>query len=256
MMFECKLHLLIAFSSTRLIWSLLTLRYVAFFCFLILTHLSQLNEIESTLKSINSSAQYLRTSFSNVDPQWVLDINSYSLNDLHPLLVQPPPPPTHQCSDDACISCGPKVTPLVPVHSASILTTYGFSFPGLMDLHALMTLLDKILYSFADNEGSHSSLHGSSKNELCPRSYGRIFRMKGVFHIQDEEYLHIMQAVHDVFDIQPSSFRRQGEDDQTSGLNSVILIGKNLDQDFIEREVKKCISSCDPPSTSSSADLS
>jgi G3E family GTPase len=206
---------------------------------------SQLNEIETALKSINSSAQYLRTSFSNVDPVWVLDINSYSLNDLNPLLVKLPPPPTHHCSDDACASCGTEnlMTP-APVHSASVLTTYGFSFPGLMDLHALMTLLDKLLYSF-DDEGNGSQQHGSSstdsKNDPSPRSYGRIFRMKGVFHIQDEEYLHLMQAVHDVFDIQPSSFRCRGEDDKTSGLNSVILIGKNLDQDFIEREVKKCI---------------
>jgi G3E family GTPase len=110
-----------------------------------------------------------------------------------------------------------------------------------MDLHALMTLLDKLLYSFAGTTTTDPHGSDASLSDPSPRAYGRIFRMKGVFHIQDEEYLHLMQAVHDVFDIQPSSFRCQGEDDKTNGQNSVILIGKDLDQEFIESEVKKCI---------------
>jgi G3E family GTPase len=198
------------------------------------------------LKSINSSAQYLRTSFSTVDPLWVLDINSYSLNELPALLVTPPLPlpPPHHCSDDSCPSCGhdsPSHTHSSPpplTHSANILSTYGFSFPGKMNLHDLMSLLDSLLYSFADG-GSTIPTHGTTKS--LTRSYGRIFRMKGVFHIENQEYLHLMQAVHDVFDIQPSSFRCGSADDKTSGLNSVIVIGKNLDQEYIEGAVKRCL---------------
>lgn len=119
-----------------------------------------------------------------------------------------------------------------------------------MNLHGLMTLLDRLLYSFTaegnsnSNDESSSAHHASATTtDLLLRPYGRIFRMKGVFHIHNEEYLYLMQAVHDVFDIQPSSFKCRSNDDTTGGLNSVILIGKNLDPVYVETEIKKCLKS-------------
>ena len=65
--------------------------------------------------------------------------------------------------------------------------------------------------------------------------------MKGIFHVLDDNYLHIMQAVHDVFDIQPSSFQRNTNDDPTMGQNSVIIIGKDLNKEYLENEIRKCV---------------
>lgn len=192
------------------------------------------------LKSINSTAQYLRTSFSNVDPLWVLDIDAFSLKELPPLLVEPSQStPSHHCNDDSCATCHTEQHLIQSSHSANVLSTHGFSFPGEVNLHELKILLDKLLYSYTDTGYSHEQSHS------IQRAYGRIFRMKGVFHVQNEEYLYLMQAVHDVFDIQPSTFSRHSVDDKTNGMNSVILIGKNLDQNYLEKEIKGCLITVD-----------
>jgi G3E family GTPase len=218
-----------------------------------------LGEIERAIRTINSSAQLLRTSFSSVDPLWVLDINSYSLRDLQSIrlpesLIPPPPEHNHDhVHQDGECSCA--TLPTSPSrHTANTLSTHGFSFEGKLNLNSLKILLDRLLYSFEGTPEIHSipSLptilplkRPSETAEIAPSkstpSHGHIYRMKGVFHIENESNLFIMQAVHDVFDIQASTFLTGSKEDETNGMNRVIMIGKDIDSIYIENEIRKCL---------------
>ena len=67
-----------------------------------------------------------------------------------------------------------------------------------------------------------------------------IYRMKGVLHIAGEEQLHVLQAVHDTFDIKPSSFARGASEDKSGGESKVIVIGRNLDASRLYQGIKDC----------------
>ena len=78
----------------------------------------------------------------------------------------------------------------------------------------------------------------------------RIYRMKGVFQVVEETTeagaaggvaLHILQAVHDVFDIQRSDVVPGSEGDKSEGLNKLIVIGKHMDKALLEAEFRHCL---------------
>jgi G3E family GTPase len=88
-----------------------------------------------------------------------------------------------------------------------------------------------------------------------------IYRMKGIIKIQNSPYLHILQAVHDIFEIQPSSYLIPGKtvsaidnaniniesSEFTSEVynhmndNSIIVIGRYIDKDFIYDKLQQCL---------------
>ena len=70
----------------------------------------------------------------------------------------------------------------------------------------------------------------------------KIYRMKGVLHIEEKENVYIMQAVHDIFDVQPSSHIIGSAQDTTNNLNKIIVIDRNLDVDRINEGFVKCLS--------------
>lgn len=69
----------------------------------------------------------------------------------------------------------------------------------------------------------------------------KIFRMKGIVHIHQCTNLYILQAVHEIFDLQESSYSTGGIGDVTDGSNPIVIIGKNLDCDLIEDKLMSCI---------------
>lgn len=68
-----------------------------------------------------------------------------------------------------------------------------------------------------------------------------IFRVKGVLHVRDEEYLQVLQGVFDIFEVKSSTFLVGSKGDKSGGLNRVIVIGRNLDKDEIEQGFISCI---------------
>jgi G3E family GTPase len=212
-----------------------------------------MDTVEAAVRLVNASADVRRTCRSEVSTDWVLDANSFSVSDLSrvksaldsAMAAQGHPQHSaeagHSCQSSDCSMSHDHSHSQDQPHSAATLSTHGFSFEGHIDLARLKILLDQLLYSYSLSVpgGAHSAPAGTSGDG---GAMGAIYRMKGVFHVKGDDRLHILQAVHDIFDIQPSSFLVGSEQDaSTGGCNKVIAIGKNIDSVSIERELKKCI---------------
>lgn len=208
-----------------------------------------MDEVEKEVCKLNSIAQIKRTSFSKVNLDWVLDLNSYDMTKLAKIdfinnqgLI----------TGDMCVSCGPNdnnkaiFNQIEAKHSANSLTTFGFDFIGKVDLLLLNRFLDKILYGNKNSKETESisTIHksyndsGGSSSSVYEM---KIFRMKGILHVADSLNLYILQSVHDLFDVQESSIIQGASDDTTNGNNRIILIGRNMNREYFEEGFKNCI---------------
>ena len=202
---------------------------------------NKLIEVDTKVRSINSLAEIEHTKFSNINVDWVIDINSYSMKE--PINL------------DICVTCDQQLSNSnnvfaamqsrqQPKHSAQVLSTHSVIFPGFVDLNKLQKLLDAILYG---NEGRadeivvYSSANRGQTTKLKNDTSQRIFRMKGILHIKDNPNIHILQAVHDLFDIQPSTFIANSPQDTSNGVNKIILIGRNVNIDDVEEKILACL---------------
>jgi G3E family GTPase len=250
--------------------------------------------IQDEIKSINSIAAVMETSYANISTDWVLDINCYSTN---------MPDPNLEFDMKQGLITGKMCVPCDPLkgksesnyhakktknghennvlnsskHSASSLSTCSISFPGLLEIKKVNSFLDEILFSngarvgggyrqpnfsYIDlskkespieqvplendvvvytsapqlipvvNKSNHSNMN---ENEM------KIFRIKGVLHVNSQEYIQLLQAVFDIFEIKDSSFLIGSNDDMSLGLNRIVVIGRNIDKDEIEEGFLSCL---------------
>lgn len=155
------------------------------------------------------------------------------------------------------------------IHSASQeLGSFSMSFDGCFHLNLLKGFLDNLLYlsetkpmqNYTEREltetesfarvtshqppfTSHQPPFGSNNIVEAteqPRN-SSIYRMKGIFHIEGFDRLYILQAVYDMFDIQPSSFLIGSQTDVTNGKSYVVVIGRNVDANLLKEGFSKCI---------------
>lgn len=242
---------------------------------------AQLDAAEKAVRCINGIAELRHTSFGNVGPQWVLDIDCYATKTLINFdflfgqglisgdMCVPCLPPSREAEpqsqegptdalDARSLQLNPSISTgissalasaVARKHSPNSMSTHAIKFPGDLDLRALHRFLDAILYDEQSQSSSISTAHGavpspSSENApICRRM--QIFRMKGILHVSGSQYLHVLQAVHEIFDTQPSSFTRHSPEDTTQGLNRIIVIGKALDVEALEGGFRSAISSAD-----------
>lgn len=184
--------------------------------------------IKDLISNVNSIADIQLTSFSKVSPQWVLDIDGFS---------------TKQAIDTVML-CNP-CKPISESHNAIKLSTYSFIFYGKLNLITLQRYLDGLLY-----QGSSSiSQHGSRNAEFNENNKQEIFRMKGILHIEQQEndieqveYLYILQAVHEIFDIKKSNIEINSMEDKSQNENRIVIIGKRIDTNKIKEGFISCIS--------------
>lgn len=213
----------------------------------------QMDVVEAAVREINSSAEVRRTSYSEISPDWILDSDSYSLTNMNTLqlkTVEKSATASHHDhnhshdQDGSCNVCDNKSSS----HSASTLSTFSFIIEGKMELNKLKICLDQMLYSFDDD----NSVHGQIKKEATSKSDNqgvssscRIYRMKGVFQVDEggagKPSLYLLQAVHDVFDIQKSDVASGSDEDRSEGFNKIIVIGKNMDKSMLEKEFRQCL---------------
>ena len=237
----------------------------------------KMQQVQEQVRELNGMAELRQTSFSNVGPDWVLEIDSYSTKASPTTLDFA----TGQgmLSGAMCVPClpdqaseqaGTKTTVFeqlrsqaaaVDKHSASMLTTHAVHCQGEMDVAALEVFLDSILFGNGDNDddvhhgdNADGTAHAAKAEkrkaaQLDPLSVEedeedlevmKIYRMKGVLHA-GKECLYIMQAVHDIFDVQPSTHVVGSPQDTTGGLNKFIIIGRHLDAALLEEGVRKCL---------------
>lgn len=240
--------------------------------------------IEAEVRLVNSSAEVRHTSFAEISPDWVLDSDSYSLTHMKSLSVvggecsgggneqahDHTHSHDHEHDHDDCDQCSPSQP---QPHSASTLSTHSFLIPGIMDIRKLKICLDRLLYSFEDDgapvvegegvEVGAKRTHGAvqkvadilpseaaESTERTPVANCRIYRMKGVFQVNEEKLeeggearvsLHLLQAVHDVFDIQRSDVVPGSDEDKSEGVNKIIVIGKHMSKEVLEKEFIECL---------------
>lgn len=222
--------------------------------YLVLSFSLQVDRTENLVRQITSAAEIYRTSFSRVEVGWVLDLASYSGSTYR-----------GQVEEDAfrafCSPCGSSaVSP--PPHVASTLTSCSVVFRGDLRLSKVNSALDSLLYSFSPMTVTHSatlpvSPKDNSDNLLVPPQdtlretnskkvkqnmhAPTIYRVKGVVHLEGQSLIHILQGVHDVFDIQPSDVFRGSDADKLRGENRFIFIGDNLSQEYLGNILVNCI---------------
>ena len=212
--------------------------------------------VKAEVRKVNGMAELKETSFSNVGPDWVLDIDSYSTKD--PLSLDLDFSSAQGFIDG--MMCAPADGTGIPdsvlssvanKHSASMLTTFSAVFPGQINIRKMNSYLDAILYSNGDNSDEKISAHElkeASERSIVPPSTStsenglmHIYRMKGMLHVKNNDNLFILQAVHDIFDIQPSTTEVGSADDNSNGLNKIIVIGRHLDNVALMRNFESCV---------------
>ena len=167
--------------------------------------------MEATIRALNVFAELKVTTHSRADPAWLLNVDRFAVrtqtinNALFSSLQSQ--------SGNVCLPCAPQ-----KVHSAAVLVTVGIELPGQFDMARLSKYLDALLFGKAMGA------------EVV------VYRAKGVLRLASQPYLHILQSVHEVFDIQPCDIL-----DSSEASNKVILIGRNLQQSEIERGFRSCL---------------
>ena len=168
--------------------------------------------MEATIRALNVFAELRVTTHSRADPAWLLNVDRFAVqrtqnidNALFSSLQSQ--------SGNVCLPCAPQ-----KVHSAAVLVTVGIELPGQFDMARLSKHLDALLFGKALGA------------EVA------VYRAKGVLRLASQPYLHILQSVHEVFDIQPCDIL-----DSSEASNKIILIGRNLQQSEIERGFCSCL---------------
>jgi G3E family GTPase len=188
--------------------------------------------VEETIRQINQFALLERSTFSQINLDFVLSTNSYYSS----------AETTGQSSDpqsifgfSASAHCFPcvdqnqnskvlqKQKVLNPAtattsHPKSTIVSLSFEFVPPFQFQLLRQVLDEILYN-------------NGKNETM------IYRMKGLIKVQDEKNYYFLQAVYNTFDLEESNYLVEKDP-----LNSkIIVIGLNLDEKLLEEKFRSCL---------------
>lgn len=191
--------------------------------------------MKSKIQEINSYADIRESSFGEVNLDYILSIGAYAQDSLPvnlPTLCSP-------CESTVFNPARLKLDSNAN-HIPSDIRSHSIRFPGQLNLKKFQNALDSLLYANGVSQSvSKQSGHGEVSEGAAA---GRIYRAKGLVHAAGGgSFVHILQAVHDIFDITPSSFLEGSAEDSTGGLNVFIFIGKRLDANAIERRLMLCL---------------
>lgn len=172
------------------------------------------------VREINNFALIEKSVYSNVNLDFILAINSFaSIHGVEDAIY------------NQSVYCYPCIEP-TPSHVKQSMTSIALKMPGKFVLKALQSTLDEIVYTLNNMDNEIVSKHTSAM---------KIYRMKGLLHISGQTHLHVLQAVHNIFDLQQSDYLIGGLEDKTQGLNLIIVIGTNLDAETLESKFRHCI---------------
>jgi len=228
-----------------------------------------INAAKLVVSRINAAAEIRETAYSKISSDWVLDIDCYStrlpqlsnatLLGTESIFCAPClPPPLHLPDPQMHKGIG------FGLHSASLLGTLAFTFPGSIDVISLRRFLDGLLYNnglndssatspsphVLDEGGTRKGFTHSAMSSSAADGGMQIFRMKGILQpptpSPDENAISpprllVLQAVHNIFDIQPSTFGIGEIGDTSGGMNHVIVIGLRLDGSKIGQGLQLCV---------------
>lgn len=151
-----------------------------------------------------------------------MDINCFSLSNISSLFGG------HRIIDNAfCLPCSdPPANSFqaqVAIKHSLLLGNLSLTIGGLFRLEKLKSYLVDLLEKKEHNR--YKSLE--------------IYRIKGLIKVKDHQKLHILQCVHEVFDIQPSYYDLA--DPEVSEKSLLVIIGHHLDEIFLQEGFESCL---------------
>lgn len=187
------------------------------------------------MREINSFAHFGKAEYGNINLDFVLAINSYSSsNGLETFLEgEHAPVFCYPCEPGAVPTSNAtrRSLPATTSHPKSTISSAAFRFSTPFNLRKLQAKLDYLVY-----EQNVQSSQATSEEKAS--SAMKIYRIKGLIHVDQSPVLHILQAVHNLFDIQESEYLRGSVDDRSGGQSLVIVIGAHLDPVSLEQELR------------------
>uniref|UniRef100_A0A8C5VS78 CobW C-terminal domain-containing protein n=1 Tax=Microcebus murinus TaxID=30608 RepID=A0A8C5VS78_MICMU len=159
-----------------------------------------LNELKTTIRSINGLGKILETQRSRVDLSNVLDLHAFdSLSG---------------------ISLQKKLqhVPATQPHLDQSIVTVTFEVPGNAKEESLNVFIQNLLWE----------KNVRNKDDHCME----VIRLKGLVSIKDKPQQVIVQGVHELYDLEetPVSWK-----DDTERTNRLVFIGRNLDKDILKQ---------------------
>ncbi len=224
------------------------------------------------MRSINTLAELQRSCCSKVDLDFVLSINHYISADSDDMqsnalvsdqFVQciPCEAPVSAAADPRQQAMSTRVLQVMNAvsniatsstpHLQSDIKTHSLKIPGVLSLKRLEHFLDVLLFTGLSNDAVPME---EADPSTAPAPAMEVYRLKGIVHVAVSQtaldgavsegpsaVLHIVQAVHNIFEVSPSSFAVGGAQDTTQGLSLFVVIGKRLDMLRIEEELRRCL---------------
>ncbi len=204
--------------------------------------------IKSRVTNINHIAKVVFTERSSINLDDILNVKSFDfsrLSVLDPALAMPtnatattatdshPPCAEEGCSD---VDHGHDLhhQPIIANTSGALhnhknaVTTVTLKMHGSFDTRELTLWLGSLLWLTVEK--------GEDTMD--------IFRVKGVVSIVGEPEKHIVQGVHDLFDIQPSigeKWEGEGEEEEGKRLSQIIFIGRKLKKEVLQQGLDSLI---------------
>lgn len=205
---------------------------------------SEKEGVTALVSQLNGMAELYQTTYSKISPDLVIDIDCYSTKDPTDLAF------TNKqgfLDNSICVPCDPSsmdasvFSAVTNKHSAQRLTTLPLVIEGRLDQKKLNYFLDEVLYvESSEARAAHAKDGGKAAKDKNDESM-LIYRVKGVLHVDNSEYLSVLQAVHDTFDISPSTYLRNSSSDRTEGSNKIIVIGRNIDSSRLLQGFTSCL---------------
>eukprot|EP00112_Aurelia_sp_Birch-Aquarium-sp1_P009695 Seg2110.3 transcript_id=Seg2110.3/GoldUCD/mRNA.D3Y31 product="COBW domain-containing protein 2" protein_id=Seg2110.3/GoldUCD/D3Y31 len=169
---------------------------------------SDLESIKTDIKTINGMALLKETKYSKIDLDLVLDLNAFGDDSRRGLDVL-----------EERLGTG---TLLGNRHLSQEIQTVTFELPGCISEDDLEQWLQNLLWE-------------SKTNQVTGKEMS-VLRMKGIFCVKGYESQCFVQAVYEIYD---KTFANKWNDQKR--INRIILIGKNLDNEAINRSFEELI---------------
>eukprot|EP00697_Spironema_sp_BW2_P015545 gnl/Spiro4/6438_TR3301_c0_g1_i2.p2 gnl/Spiro4/6438_TR3301_c0_g1~~gnl/Spiro4/6438_TR3301_c0_g1_i2.p2 ORF type:complete len:480 (+),score=134.93 gnl/Spiro4/6438_TR3301_c0_g1_i2:36-1442(+) len=236
----------------------------------LLAHAHDAADVAALLTSINSSAPLLRATYGVVDLDAVLGIRAFHAKPSTEedtaavsLEVSPSPsapssdpnssssslpsvkldsPPHTQCGHDhehgaSCNHSSASSSASTPPAVAHLngITTVALTLPdphAKIDLNLFTQWLGRELWTTAtDPPPTPASTTPAAPPPPPPPPATTVFRIKGLLHVDGDNRRHVVQGVHDVFEVRPAlPWGLAGSDDAPR--SKLVLIGRGIDRDY------------------------
>lgn len=171
----------------------------------------ELNAVRSEVRAINGVVKIVETTHSRVDVNAVLDLHAYDSSE------------SVRLEATAC----PVSLPVSQGHSLEQkVSTVTLNFPGHVNLLLLDTFLQDLLW-----EKSISDSNGHPMD---------VFRVKGVVSDVNQTQRILIQAVHELFQLQPTTKWKENE----PRTNCLVFIGQHLDKTKLLERLTQCVRLC------------